>query len=91
MSQYEADISPGDIYILYTDGISEAMNHQREEFGDDRFKEIIRRSAQLPAADIIGEVIAEINRFADGTPPHDDMTLIVIKVNNPMGQPISPN
>jgi sigma-B regulation protein RsbU (phosphoserine phosphatase) len=91
MSQYEADISPGDIYILYTDGISEAMNHQREEFGDDRFKEIIRRSAQLPAADIIGEVIAEINRFADGTPPHDDMTLIVIKVNKPMGQPISPN
>ena len=82
ISQYEAPIRKGEMYVLYTDGISEAMNEQREEFGEDRLKNIILKSRDLGANEIIERVLAEVSRFTHGTPPHDDMTLIIIKVCN---------
>lgn len=80
ISQYEAPVKPGDLYVLFTDGITEAMNHDREEFGEERLKKIILESYHLDAKKIVDRIIEEVDIFAEGTPPHDDMTLVVIKV-----------
>ncbi len=73
-------VQPGDILIGYTDGVSEAMNLQEEEFGEDRLTEIVRRCESRSAADMITCVLARVDSFTGSAPQHDDMTLIVVRV-----------
>ena len=73
------DLQPGDTLILYTDGVSEAMNPVGEEFGVDRLRAIFAdqppTSARM-ANEVILEAVAE---FADGTPQSDDVTCLVLR------------
>ena len=73
-------LEPGDLLVGFTDGVSEAMNPDDEEWGEDA---LIREAAavrhQSPEA-IIEALIAGADRFAAGAPQHDDMTLLVLKV-----------
>jgi sigma-B regulation protein RsbU (phosphoserine phosphatase) len=73
-------VEPGDILIGYTDGISEAMNMQEEEFGEERLREIIRRCDSRSASDMITCMLARVDAFTADAPQHDDMTLIVVRV-----------
>jgi phosphoserine phosphatase RsbU/P len=72
-------VEQGDILIGYTDGISEAMNAQEEEFGEERFFEVIRRCDSRSAADMITCILKHVDTFTAGAPQHDDMTLIVVR------------
>ncbi len=74
-------MAPGTVIALGTDGIWEASNSMGQPFGKKRFREIIRRSASASAEQIISEVFEQVNRFTEGTPPQDDITLVVIKVD----------
>ncbi|MBN1898116.1 MAG: GAF domain-containing protein [Spirochaetes bacterium] len=69
----------GDIIILYTDGVTEALNRAGDEFGLDRLKDIIKTSKQLKAKGILNTILKEITLFTQGTPQFDDLTLLVIK------------
>lgn len=73
-------VEPGDILIGYTDGISEAMNMEEEEFGEERLREIIRRCDSRSASDMITCMLARVDAFTAAAPQHDDMTLIVVRV-----------
>jgi sigma-B regulation protein RsbU (phosphoserine phosphatase) len=73
-------MAPGTVIALGTDGIWEAANAEGRPFGRERFREIIRRHANARAEQIISEVFEEVDRFTEGTPPQDDITLVVIKV-----------
>jgi len=77
----KSGITDGQIIAIGTDGIWEAINHQGEMFGKDRFRDIIRRNARAGATDIINAVYSELSRFTKGRKSEDDITLVVIKVN----------
>jgi phosphoserine phosphatase RsbU/P len=73
-------LEPGDLFMGFTDGISEAMNNQDEEWGEERMIPALAACADKSAEQIIPIIMAEADRFADGAPQHDDMTLIVVKL-----------
>jgi len=68
-----------DILAFYTDGLSEAMNKDKEEFGDEKLGEIIKNNAHLEVGELKDKVIDEILAFLDGQNLHDDLTLVLIK------------
>ena len=73
-------LAPGDVLCAYTDGISEAMTIENEEWGEERMVLALEANIGMPAAAIIDRVIAAADRFAAGAPQHDDMTLVLMKV-----------
>jgi sigma-B regulation protein RsbU (phosphoserine phosphatase) len=73
-------LSPGDILLLYTDGVTEAINRREEEFGRERLAEFARQSSHLPARDLVGEVRRLLQEFTDGQPLADDTTIIACKM-----------
>lgn len=79
-TQEKLPILPGDLLIIFTDGISEAMNPEDEEWGEDRFAEAVKACSRLSAHEILDQLIRDADAFASGAKQHDDMTLVVIKV-----------
>jgi sigma-B regulation protein RsbU (phosphoserine phosphatase) len=79
-TDYEIDhLSAGTIIALGTDGIWEASDAGGHVFGKERFRQIIRASAKKNSAAILQNVFDEVKNFSKGLPPHDDITLVVIK------------
>ncbi len=78
--QAACQLCPGDMFIGYTDGISEAMTADDDEWGEERMIETARRYRDLPPAQIIERTIAGADAFTSGTPQYDDMTLVCVKV-----------
>jgi phosphoserine phosphatase RsbU/P len=73
-------LKPGDLLLLFTDGVSEAMNPDYEEWGEERMIEAAQGCNGLDAAETIERIMAGADAFAAGAPQHDDMTLVVLKV-----------
>lgn len=69
-----------DVMILFTDGVSEAMNQKGEEFTDERLEKLSLSLTKKPAKDISACIQNEVSKFAHGTVQSDDITLMVIKV-----------
>ena len=74
-------LRPGDMYVFYTDGISEAMNAQDDCFGDERLAALVEGHADLSAAELRERVLREIAAFVGAAPQHDDMTMILLKID----------
>ncbi|OGO40057.1 MAG: hypothetical protein A2Z04_03890 [Chloroflexi bacterium RBG_16_57_9] len=72
-------LDPGDLILLYTDGIIEAINSAEEAFGEERLGRIMADHAGQPASELIDRIRAAVVDFTDGRPPNDDIALIVIK------------
>ena len=72
----------GLLIVIGTDGIWEATNSNGEMFGKKRFRDILRRNADLNATGIIDAVYKELDKFTGGLKQKDDVTLVVIKVKN---------
>ena len=70
---------PGDILVLYTDGITEAENKDLEMFGLERLERLILASSQVPANELIQEILAAVRSFTGDHPQSDDITLMVIR------------
>jgi phosphoserine phosphatase RsbU/P len=78
--QDEVQLEAGDLLIFFTDGISEAENPAQDEWGEEPLIVATRSvSGELPAR-IIERLMVEADRFANGAPQHDDMTLVIAKV-----------
>jgi sigma-B regulation protein RsbU (phosphoserine phosphatase) len=71
----------GDVFVLFTDGISEAMNPVADLFGEDRLQELIAEHGHLPTEEIRERIVQEVEAFASGADQHDDMTMILLKVD----------
>ncbi len=72
-------LEPGDVLVLYTDGVTEALNAAEEEFGVERLEKVIRACADQSADGIIEAIQAAADEFAGNIPPFDDFTLVVLK------------
>lgn len=81
----KTDIHGGQIIAIGTDGIWEACNSAGRTFGKTRLKDIIRQNAHLSADEIIDVVFADLNNFSQGLRQTDDITLVVIKVEDSLG------
>lgn len=80
---YESEIVhllKDDVIILFTDGISEAMNSDGEEFSDNRLEHLAIETASLSAKEILNNIRNEVLDFSTGTVQSDDLTMIVLKV-----------
>ena len=78
--QETTSLQKGDILILYTDGVTEAMNLQEEEFGTHRLTELVKKNRHLPASDIIEAISDQLKSWSQGVPPFDDLTLVLLKL-----------
>ena len=75
-------LTEGQIIILGTDGIWEALNPQGEMFGKESLYRIVRENAQAGASMLLDGIIDHLNQFSDGVSLEDDVTLIVVKIGN---------
>lgn len=73
------ELEPGDFIFLYTDGITEALDSEGNEFGLERTIAAVRSSAKESAAAIVTRMIDELRNFVGSTPQNDDITLIAIR------------
>jgi phosphoserine phosphatase RsbU/P len=72
-------LGPGDVLIAFTDGISEAMDLDDEEWGEDRLIDAFRNCRVLSAQQLLECIFDAATRFAGTAPQHDDMTLVVVR------------
>lgn len=73
-------ISEGDILVLYTDGVTEAMNRHGEEFGQDRLLEVVQKNRSLDSKNLLFAIKDTVFKFSKATLQHDDITIIVMEV-----------
>ena len=74
-------LQPGDLYVFFTDGISEAMNGHDDLFGETRLGQLAETHARLPSDQLRERVLREIAAFVGDAPQHDDMTMILLKID----------
>jgi sigma-B regulation protein RsbU (phosphoserine phosphatase) len=70
----------GDILVAFTDGVSEALNLQGEEFGENQMIEAVKTGEALAATALIRHILSATDEFTGSAPQHDDMTLVVLRV-----------
>jgi serine phosphatase RsbU (regulator of sigma subunit) len=76
----ELQLESGNTLVFYTDGFTEAMNENGEEYGEDRFLKFLNENDNHSASNLVDNVIKEIRSFAGKADQHDDMTMVVLKV-----------
>ena len=70
----------GDTLVMYTDGITEALNTSNEEFGENRLFELCKKYNQLPAKELSAAIVQAVKDYSGAVPQSDDSTLVVLKV-----------
>jgi sigma-B regulation protein RsbU (phosphoserine phosphatase) len=75
----EEHLSPGDVIVLYSDGITECVNERDEEFGEDRLKKVIAANSERNAHDISEAIVRAADAFREDAPSSDDITLVILK------------
>jgi sigma-B regulation protein RsbU (phosphoserine phosphatase) len=73
-------IQRGDVFVLYTDGVTEAMDREQELFGESRLRRIVEEHGHLRSAELRERILREVESFVGDANQHDDLTLILIKV-----------
>jgi serine phosphatase RsbU (regulator of sigma subunit) len=75
-------LKPGDRLLIYTDGINEAMNQHREQFGDPRLRDVFSETENIQSAEeAIAFIQSKVNEFAGSEPQHDDLTMVYIQIS----------
>jgi sigma-B regulation protein RsbU (phosphoserine phosphatase) len=81
-SSYEesvVELRPGDVLIAFTDGVPDALNPQDEEFGDERLRDLLRRTAHLPVEEMASAIAAELKSWIGNAVQFDDLTFVLVK------------
>jgi phosphoserine phosphatase RsbU/P len=77
-------LAPGDLIVFYTDGISETMNEAFDCYGEPRLAKILEQYAHLPFEQLRSFIFADLRSFSGAADQHDDMTMILLKVDDPV-------
>ena len=80
--EHTQPIRPGDVVVLYTDGITEAMNEDGDLFGDASLSRVVAAHHGLDSGGIRERILRDVRAFVGAAEPHDDMTMVVIKVKD---------
>lgn len=77
----EVELAPGDILLLYTDGITEALSSDGREFGEERLLEVLRTHRYLPVPQLLDTILKGVGEFS-GREHEDDMTLVIARCHS---------
>ncbi len=77
--QAHVQLECGDVLVLYTDGITDALNEAEEEFGMTRLGAVIQTHAAKSAQALTDEILNAVEEFSQGVPQFDDLTLVIVK------------
>jgi phosphoserine phosphatase RsbU/P len=80
LEEAEVPLRAGDVFLFFTDGLSEAMNREAELFGEGRLQRILAESEALTTEEIREKILGEVRAFAEGMAQADDMTMVILKV-----------
>ncbi|MER3632115.1 MAG: hypothetical protein C4325_08105 [Blastocatellia bacterium] len=72
-------LEPGDLLVIYSDGVTEATNVAGEEFGLDRLVDVVSKSISLSAAAVRDKIESSLSEFSGSAPANDDITLVIVK------------
>lgn len=78
--EQEIPLQHGDIMVFYTDGFTEAMNRDLQEYGEERLTRIIQEKEDSSSKEIVDAVCSDVRKFVRDHPQHDDMTMVVVKI-----------
>jgi len=73
-------LHPGDLFVFCSDGVSEAMDANGQEFTSARLVDVVKRSRELAPRAVVEGIFAAVEDFRAGTPPNDDMTAVAVKI-----------
>lgn len=79
--EVQSPLTPGDVFVFVSDGISEAFDEAGQEFGMPRLIEVIERTHAKPAKEIVGEIFGAVQHFCGDAEQSDDRTVVVVKIN----------
>ncbi len=79
LDEYKSHLAPGDILLMYTDGVTDAINALEEEFGMDRLSDLLSSCAHLSAEELIAEIKRAVMDFTGDGAQFDDLTMIAVK------------
>jgi len=77
----EMYLKPGDTLYLYTDGVTEAMSHDKELFGEERLVKALNENKDYYPQDLLYAIKREVYKYADGAEQADDITMLALKIN----------
>jgi len=75
-------LESGDLFVFFTDGISEAMNEADDCFGEERLGRLVAEHSHLSADELKERVVRDIDAFVGDAPQHDDMTMILLRIED---------
>ncbi len=78
-SHAKVKLTEGDIIILYTDGITEMRNKEKEDYGLHRLQDLVMDSVRLNAEELVDKIVSDVDDFRGEVEPHDDMTVLILK------------
>jgi len=73
-------IATGDVFLLYTDGLTEAMNPAGDFFGEDRLSALVQSHGTAPFSELRDEILSSISTFVGPAEQQDDMTMLLLRV-----------
>jgi len=76
VEQESLPLEPGQTFVLFSDGVSEAMNNAEDFYGEERLLATLGALNGAPPADVVARVLADVRAFADGAKQSDDITLL---------------
>ncbi len=79
LKEEERSLKSGDVLIIYTDGVTEALNENMEQYGEDRLKEILMKNNRKNATEIKQALLSDIKKFAGTASQSDDITFVLLK------------
>jgi sigma-B regulation protein RsbU (phosphoserine phosphatase) len=74
------DLQEGDLLVLYTDGITEAVNTHNQEFGRERLETLIRQVERMPVKVVVQKIRRSLEEFSEGKPLADDTTIVIYRI-----------
>jgi serine phosphatase RsbU (regulator of sigma subunit) len=80
LEEAEVPLTSGDIFVFFTDGLSEAMNVKAELFGERRLRDVVEGAFALGSEELKERILADIRSFVGDAAQHDDMTMVILKV-----------
>ena len=83
--QHDFQLNPGDSFFVYTDGVPEATNGEKELYGTGRMLEALNRDPDAQPEEVLARITQDINRFVDGAEQFDDITMLCFRYLGPSG------
>lgn len=81
IQETEVQLEPGDRLVTYTDGVNEAMNNESEEFGDDRFYNLVKDHARKSSKEFVEALVRELDAHRGDAEQSDDITIVTLSVD----------